>query len=152
MSAAKPTTRARPKADAPAKPSARKAVLPAAAETAASPAADTPTAKKLPRTPATVLRKKELMERVAALSGCKKKMARDTVEATLSLMGEALDRGEELNLPPFGKARITRSRDLSGGTALMLKLRRPGKAASGKGASEAGSSASGKDPLADAGD
>jgi hypothetical protein len=145
MSAAKTTTRSDAKTATIRKPAVRKAALSAAAGGAQAIAGPAEAAGDKPaREPAAVLRKKDLVDRVAALSGAKKKTARDAVEATLALMGEALDRGEELNLPPFGKARVNRSRDVAGGTALILKLRRSGKGPGGK--------APGKDPLADAGD
>ncbi len=71
------------------------------------------------------LKKKELVDRVAALSGGKKKSVRDVVEATLSVLGEALEKGEELILPPFGKAKVNRSKDGAAGSKLLtVKLRR----------------------------
>lgn len=77
---------------------------------------------------AAVLRKKELIERVVAVSGAKRKAAKDIVEATLQVLGEALAKGETLALPPFGKARTTKQKDTSAGGSLMtVKVRRGGK-------------------------
>ena len=56
-------------------------------------------------------------------SGAKKKDVKTIVEATLSLMGEALARGEVLQLPPFGVARVTRGLD-TGAKSLVVKFRR----------------------------
>ena len=71
------------------------------------------------------LKKRELVERVAALSGGKKKSVKDVVEATLAVLGEALEKGEELILPPFGKAKVNRSKDGAAGSKLLtVKLRR----------------------------
>lgn len=70
------------------------------------------------------LRKKQLLERVAAASGAKKKDARDIVEAVLKVLGDALHAGEILALPPFGKARVNRQKDTAGGEMLVVKLRR----------------------------
>ncbi len=73
------------------------------------------------------LRKKELVERVVAASGAKKKIAKDVVEATLQVLGEALAAGEQLVLPPFGNAHKTREKDTaSGGSTMTLRLRRAG--------------------------
>jgi DNA-binding protein HU-alpha len=74
-----------------------------------------------------VLKKKELVERVAETAGVKKKTAKSVVEATLVELGAALTRGEALNLPPFGKVRVNRQRDAGGGEVLILRLRRAGK-------------------------
>ncbi len=73
------------------------------------------------------LKKKELVERVAEVAGVKKKIAKSVVEATLVELGAALSRGEELNLPPFGKVRVNRQRDAGGGEVLILRLRRAGR-------------------------
>jgi DNA-binding protein HU-alpha len=75
------------------------------------------------------LRKKDLIERVARVAGARKKDARGIVEATLTVLGEALAAGEVLALPPFGKARVNRQKDMDGGGAMLtVKLRRPAAA------------------------
>ena len=73
---------------------------------------------------APVLRKKELIERVVARSGIKKKDAKPTVEAMLAVLGEALSNGEELNLQPFGKVMINRVIDKPNATVIVAKVRR----------------------------
>lgn len=75
---------------------------------------------------APVLRKKELLERVIKRSGEKKKAVKPIVEATLGILGEALAAGEELVLPPFGKARVNRQKDVGSAEMLVIKLRRQG--------------------------
>ncbi|MFN3938731.1 MAG: HU family DNA-binding protein [Gemmobacter sp.] len=70
------------------------------------------------------LKVKDIVERVLARTGQKKKDVRPAVEATLAVLGEALARGEALNLPGFGKARVSRTRDTGVGSALTIKLRR----------------------------
>ncbi len=72
------------------------------------------------------LRRKDLIERVAKTSGAKKKAVREIVEATLRVLGDALEAGETLALPPFGKAKVNRHRDLASGEMLTVKLRRSG--------------------------
>lgn len=84
--------------------------------------------------PATaVVKRKDLVDRVTTLTGAKRKLVKSVVEATLSVLGEALSRGEDLRLPPFGNARVNRSRGEEGARTLTVKLRR----GSGKGAKEA---------------
>ena len=70
------------------------------------------------------LRVKDLVERVTNAGDFKKKDVRDIVEVTLAELGRALESGEVLNLPPFGKLRVGRSRDLANGSMMTLKLRR----------------------------
>lgn len=84
--------------------------------------------------PATaVVKRKDLVDRVTTLTGAKRKLVKSVVEATLSVLGEALSRGEDLRLPPFGNARVNRTRGEEGARTLTVKLRR----GSGKGAKEA---------------
>ena len=91
------------------------------------------------------LRKKELVERVVAASGAKKKVAKDIVEATLQVLGEALAAGEQLVLPPFGNAHKTREKDTpSGGSTMTVRLRRAGAKKPGAEGEETG-----KEALAD---
>lgn len=80
---------------------------------------------------APVLRKKELFERVSKTSGEKKKVVKEIVEATLKVLGEALAAGEELVLPPFGKARVNRQKDLGSAEMLTIRLKRQASWADG---------------------
>lgn len=73
-----------------------------------------------------VLKRKELIARVTEQSGAKKKDVRAVVEATLKVLGDALAAGETLALPPFGKAKVNRQKDLGEGEMLTVKLRRGG--------------------------
>lgn len=70
------------------------------------------------------LRRKDLVDRVVKSSGAKKKAVREIVEATLKVLGDALEAGETLALPPFGKAKVNRHRDLGTAEMLTVKLRR----------------------------
>lgn len=72
------------------------------------------------------LKKKELIDRVMAVTGGKKKDVKEVVEATLSVLGAALQSGEGLNLPPFGKARIAKSKGEGTSAAMTVKLRGAG--------------------------
>jgi DNA-binding protein HU-alpha len=82
----------------------------------AAPAAKTDAAVKL----------KTFLERVVARSGAKKNEARPVVEAVLDVLGEALHAGEELNLPPLGKIKVSRQKDTGGGEVLVVRLKRGG--------------------------
>jgi nucleoid DNA-binding protein len=77
------------------------------------------------------LRKKDLIDRVVQVSGAKKKDTREIVEAVLTVLGDALAAGEMLALPPFGRARVNKQRDLDSGEMLTVKLRRAGPAKAG---------------------
>lgn len=70
------------------------------------------------------LKKKDLLERVQALAKARKKDVKDVVEATLQVLGEALAAGEELNLPPLGKAKVNRQKGVAGGDMYIIRLRR----------------------------
>lgn len=81
---------------------------------------DTATAKvKAPS-----LRIKGLVDRVVEATGGKKKGVKEIVEATLNALGEALSKGEDLNLPGLGRTRIARSAEKDGASHMTLKVRR----------------------------
>ncbi len=70
------------------------------------------------------LKKPEFLERVIARTDVKKRDAKPAIETALAVLGEALAAGEDVNLPPLGKLRVVRSKDLDGGAQVMtLKLR-----------------------------
>ncbi|SPH17432.1 hypothetical protein DEA8626_00950 [Defluviimonas aquaemixtae] len=136
-SAAKaPTKAATAKASLTRASTTRSSANKASAKSAPSDAAKAPDAPSTPasldRAVATavatvaVLRKKELVERVAASTGAKKRDVKPIIEATLKILGNALASGEQLALPPLGKAKVNRQKDLPSGEMLMVKLRRPG--------------------------
>ena len=78
-----------------------------------------------------VLKLRELVDQVATASGAKKKGLKEVVEATLAALGAALSRGDELNLPPLGKAKVGRQKTMGDGEMLVVKLRRGTSAAGG---------------------
>ncbi len=69
------------------------------------------------------LRKKELFELVVARSGMKKKVVKPVVEAMLAVLAEGFAEQREMNLPPLGKMKVQRGKELHDGRALVLKLR-----------------------------
>ncbi|WP_126977338.1 HU family DNA-binding protein [Frigidibacter oleivorans] len=122
--------KADPAADAPAKktPARKPKAAAAPAVTPADTLVDAPAPEAAEPAPAgPVLRKKDLIDRVVAASGAKKKVAKDVVEATLQVLGDALAAGDQLVLPPFGHAHRTKTKDTAaGGATLTVKLRRGG--------------------------
>lgn len=72
-----------------------------------------------------VLRKNVLIDRVVTQSGIKKKDAKPVIEAMLTVLGEAISQGEELNLPGFGKLKVNRAKELSNGKVMVCKIRQP---------------------------
>lgn len=71
-----------------------------------------------------VLKKPEFIDRAIARTDVKKRDAKPAIEAALAVLAEALSNGEELNLPPMGKLRVVKSKDLGEGVKVMtLKLR-----------------------------
>lgn len=70
------------------------------------------------------LKMKALVDHVAMVTGGKKKDVRETLEAAFSAMGTALSQGQELHLPPLGRARVGRVKDVPKGRLLVLRLRR----------------------------
>ena len=74
------------------------------------------------------LKKPELIDRVVAISGLKKKDVKPVVEATLAVLGQSMTDGEQLNLQPFGKTRVAKQKTLPNGQAMTIKLRRYGPA------------------------
>lgn len=78
-----------------------------------------------------VMRKRDLIDRVVAQSGVKKKDAKPAIEAALAILGEALSNEEQLNLPPLGKVMVNRKKDIDNGEILVIKLRRSKQAIEG---------------------
>ena len=133
--AAKPMAKAAPKATV----SAPKAVAPVAESAVAeiiltSAAPD----EKQARVIAPQLKKKELVARVvAALDGKKKGGVKEIVEATLAAMGEALQKGESLNIPPFGRARVAKQKGEGADQMTTVRLRGAGSKNAPKGGKQA---------------
>jgi nucleoid DNA-binding protein len=87
---------------------------------------------------APLVKKKDLVARVVeALDGKKKGTVKDIVEATLATLGEALQKGESLNLPPFGKARVAKQTGEGAESVITLRLRGAGEKIAPKGPKEA---------------
>ncbi len=76
---------------------------------------------------AVILRKPELIERVMALSGMKKRDVKPVVEATLAALGDALSNDETLNLQPLGKVMVNRRKLSDNGEVMFTRIRRSKK-------------------------
>ncbi len=71
-----------------------------------------------------MLKKPEFIDRAVARTEVKKRDAKPAIEAALAVLAEALENGEELNLPPMGKMRVVKTKDIGEGAVVMtLKLR-----------------------------
>lgn len=81
-----------------------------------------PVAKGVEKAP--MLRIRDLVVAVTEASGGKRKDVREIVEATLKVMGDALARGDDMNLLGLGRTRIARSMERDGASHLTLKVRR----------------------------
>ena len=105
-------------------------------------AGKTTTARKAPPKPATKaapvvvtqtapvvtvpeLKKIDLIDAVVERSGIKKKFAKPVIEAALAVLGETLAEGRGLNLRPLGKVKIQRSKDVSNGKVMTVRVRQP---------------------------
>ncbi|WP_335947044.1 HU family DNA-binding protein [Salipiger bermudensis] len=87
------------------------------------------------------LDKKELVDRVVARCGVKKREAKPSVEAALAILGEALAEGRELRLEPFGKLKVSNIKTRGEKRVINARLRqnapsRPGSAGEGSEAAE----------------
>ena len=69
------------------------------------------------------IKKPELVDRVIAETGMKKKDVKPVVEGMLAVLGRALRDGEEITAQPMGKLMIKKSKDLPNAKVLTLKLR-----------------------------
>ena len=71
-----------------------------------------------------MVKKPEFLDRAVARTEVKKREAKPAIEAALAVLADALVAGEELNLPPMGKLRVVKSKDVGDGAkVLTLKLR-----------------------------
>ena len=131
---ASPKTAAHKTAPRKAAPKAAQSTLAKSAPKSSAPiikvVSDAPAKALSSATPA-VLRKKELIERVVATSGAKKKDAKPAIEAVLEVLGKALAAGEDLNLPGLGKVMIKRRKEQPSATVLTCRIRQPKKPAVG---------------------
>lgn len=78
------------------------------------------------------LRMRDILERVVDRSGMKKGEARTAIEATMAVIGEAIENGEDIDLPGFGKLKIQKEKETGKGKAYLLRLIRNRASEGGK--------------------
>lgn len=91
-----------------------------------------------------VVKKKELIDRVTEASGVKRGLTKKVIEATLKEMGDIMQEGTEMNLPPLGKLSINRQKEVANAFILIAKLRRAKGMLAGKSPAGEGEDASGE--------
>lgn len=80
--------------------------------------------QKTPQEPEGSVRKPVFLDQVVARSGLKKRDAKTAVDAALAVLADALAKGDELVLPPLGKLRVVKAKEIGGGASVLtLKLR-----------------------------
>ena len=71
-----------------------------------------------------MIKKPEFLDRAVERADVKKREAKPAIEVALAVPTVSLINGEELNLPPIGKLRVVKSKDVGeGAKVLTLKLR-----------------------------
>lgn len=89
-------------------------------------------AKAAPAEPAPrELKRKEFLDRVAQASGLKKPQARAAVDAALEILGDAMSKGEAINLEPLGKLKVQKEKDAGSARIYALRVRRKKTSGSG---------------------
>lgn len=76
------------------------------------------------------IKKPELIDRVMAETGMKKKDVKPVVEAMLTVLGRALSEGEDLTVPPLGKVMVKRMKDVANARVMTVRVRHPNTAGS----------------------
>ena len=68
------------------------------------------------------MRKKEIIEAVVARSGLKKRDIKPAIDQLLAVMGEALADGRELVVPPLGRVKVHKKKDVAKKTIYFTKI------------------------------
>jgi len=82
-----------------------------------------PTDISKPMVAPAMIKKPELIDRIVAQSGLKKKDVKPVVEATLAVLTKTLLDGEELQIPPLGKVKILQTKDVGNAKVFKIKIR-----------------------------
>ena len=73
-----------------------------------------------------MLKKPELFDEIVKRTNLKKRDVKPAVETAMAVIAESLRDGTDVNVPPLGKMRIVKSKDLDNGASVItLKLRTP---------------------------
>ncbi len=100
-----------------AKTTRKSASQPADAVATDDPAADEAAPRPAP------LGRGEFMDRVATACGSSKADVKPVVQAVLTELGKALAAGQDMNLMPLGKIKITRENPIEGGRMFVVRIR-----------------------------
>jgi nucleoid DNA-binding protein len=118
--AAKPLAKAAPKIAPKAAPAAKTAPAPTVVPLKTATVTAVP---KVDGAKPAMLKMKDLVDRVVKASGGKKKGVKDIVEATLTALGDAFGKGEAVNLPGFGRAKVAHAEDKGAGKPMTIKMK-----------------------------
>lgn len=87
------------------------------------PAAKPQLAAVEPDVPRKELKKKELIDRITAKSGMKRGEVRTTLDATLTVLRQALREGCDLSMAPLGKLKIAREKETPNGKLVVCRVK-----------------------------
>lgn len=71
------------------------------------------------------LKKNDLIDRIMAKNGMKRKDVKPMVETMLVVLGDAIGKGETLNLQPMGKLVVKKTKDQPNAVVSICRIRRP---------------------------
>ena len=77
------------------------------------------------------MKKAELVNLIVERTGMKKKDVKPVVEATLGALGEAIARGQELNLQPLGRVKVNNTKELAKSQVHSVRFRQSKEAREG---------------------
>jgi DNA-binding protein HU-alpha len=69
-----------------------------------------------------MMRRKEFLELVVEKSGAKKGDARGVTDAVLAAMAEVLAAGKDMNLPPLGKVKMVKEKQVGARQVLTVRV------------------------------
>lgn len=74
------------------------------------------------------LTRKEFIDQLVEVTGGRKGEVRDLLDATLRLLSESIQEYDEVNIPPLGKIKVARRKDVPNGKVVNMRVRIPIKA------------------------
>ncbi|GAA3873797.1 HU family DNA-binding protein [Celeribacter arenosi] len=91
-----------------------------------------PVTPKIPATPekdaasepGNAVSKRDFLNRVTQASGAKRSVAKKVLEAAMKELGDVLQEGKDVNLPPLGKLSVNRMKEVPNAHVMVVKLRR----------------------------
>ena len=77
----------------------------------------------VPAGKADFVKKKELLERIAAATSLKKSEIRPVLDATLEVLGDLIREGKDIAAPPLGRIKYTKEKDTPNGKLAVLRVK-----------------------------